>query len=119
MHEWETSKGLSPDQTTSLYAPGVKVRVTQQIPRRTDCYTAVVEGVVVRHERMPSGSWYARNKSNKVWLDRLIIKKADGEMSILNLDEYSAIEVLEGPAPTEDTTPGLVVPGQDRAASIT
>jgi hypothetical protein len=118
MHETETSAGLSPDQKTLLYAPGTQVRITQQIPRRVDTYTTTVTGKVVRHERQNSGSWFARNKRNKVWLDRLIIQKADGEISILNLDEYTVVEVLSGSAGTAEEAP-LVSPAEDATANIT
>src|SRR5690349_12301090 len=118
MHESETSAALSPDQKTVVYQPGTVVRITQQIPRRLDTYTTSVTGKVVRHERQNSGSWFARNKRNRVWLDRLVVQKVDGEISILNLDEYTVVEVLEGSAGTKSESP-LVVPAQDAASSIT
>src|ERR1051325_7319539 len=118
MHESETSLGLHPEQKTSLYAPGTVVKIPQQTPRRIDTYTTSVTGKVIRQERQNSGSWFARNKRNRVWLDRLVIQKADGEVSILNLDEYTVVEVLEGPAGTKAEAP-LVAPAQDATASIT
>lgn len=118
MYESETSKGLSPDQKTAVYAAGSKVRVTQQIPQRDDVYATTVEGTVLRQERQGSGSWFARNKRGKFWLDRLVIQKADGEISILNLDEYSRVELLEGEKPAAGV-PRLVLPSEDPAASIT
>ena len=118
MFESENSKGLGPGNTTVTYAPGTRVRVTQQIPQRDDDYLATVEGKVLRQERQGSGSWFARNKSNKVWLDRLIIQKADGEISVLNMDEYTRIEVLEGSAPTPGESP-CVTPDQDAVAGVT
>ena len=118
MHESETSSGLHAEQKTALYEPGTLVRVTQQIPRRTDTYTTTVTGKVIRQERQNSGSWFARNKRNKVWLDRLLIRKADGEITILNLDEYTAVEVLEGGPGTKAESP-LIEPAQDATASIT
>jgi hypothetical protein len=118
MLEELNNAGLSPSQKTSFYAPGTVVRVTQQIPRRLDTYTAVVEGTVVRQERQGSGSWFARNKKNKVWLDRLVIQKADGEVSILNLDEYTRVEVVSGAQPTAATAP-LILPTEDASAGIT
>jgi hypothetical protein len=118
MHESEHSAGLSPDQTTALYAPGTHVRITQQIPRRTDTYTTTILGTVLRHERQSSGSWFARNPSGRLWLDRLIIQKPDGEISTLNLDEYTRVEVLDGPPATDAESP-LVQPSQDPAAGIT
>src|SRR5277367_339986 len=118
MHESETSAGLSPDQKTVIYQPGTVVRITQQIPRRLDTFTTIVTGAVVRQERQPSGSWYARNKDNKIWLDRLIIRKSDGEITILNLDEYTNVEVLQGPQAVLAESP-LVMPAQDASAGVT
>ena len=118
MNESEKSAGLAPEQKTSVYQPGTRVRVTQQIPRRLDTYTTVVTGKVVRQERQNSGSWFARNKRNKVWLDRLIIAKDDGEISILNLDEYTVVEVVAGEQGKEGESP-LVSPAQDASASVT
>jgi hypothetical protein len=118
MHETETSAGLASGQKTSVYQRGTLVRITQQIPRRTDTYTIAVTGKVIRQERQSTGSWFARNTCGKVWLDRLIVEKADGEVTILNLDEYTAVEVLEGPAGAAGEAP-LVQAAQDAAANIT
>jgi hypothetical protein len=118
MRESETSPSINPDQKTVLYEPGTLVRVTQQIPRRLDTYTISVTGRVMRQERQNSGSWFAGNKRDKVWLDRLLIQKADGEITILNLDAYTAVEVLEGRPAAMSEAP-LVEPAQNPAASIT
>ena len=118
MHESETSAGLAPDQQTTVYQPGTLVRVTQQIPRRTDTYSTAVTGKVVLQERQSSGSWFARNKCGRVWLDRLILEKPDGEVTILNLDEYTAVEVLQGPPGSPGEAP-LVQPAQDATANLT
>lgn len=118
MFESEQNASLSPDQKTVIYAPGSRVRVIQQIPQRDDVYTATVEGKVLRQERQGSGSWFARNKKSKVWLDRLVIEKADGEISILNLDEYTHVDVLEGPEPGVGEAK-MVLPNEDAKASVT
>jgi hypothetical protein len=118
MYESETSAGLGPDQKTLMYVPGTVVKVTQQIPRHESTVTAVVTGKVVRQERQPSGSWYARNARNKVWLDRLVIQKDDGEISILNLDEYTAVEVVQGAAGVKADSP-MVAPAEDATAGVT
>jgi hypothetical protein len=118
MRESETSASLDPSQKTVLYEPGTIVRVTQQIPRRLDTCTTTVTGKVIRQERQNSGSWFAGNKRDRVWLDRLLIQKADGEITILNLDAYTAVEVLEGRPAAMSEAP-LVEAAQDRSASIT
>ena len=118
MNETTQSKSLKPQQKSVLYAPGSKVRITQQIPQRDEVFTTTVEGTVLRQERQGSGSWFARNTRNKVWLDRLILQKADGEISVLNLDEYTHVDLLEGAQPTPGTGP-LVLPSEDPMGSIT
>lgn len=76
------------------YQPGSRVRVTQQVPRAggASSFMTAVEGVVVRYEQSKTGSWYAHAKDDKLWLDRLVIKKDDGEIAHLNLDQYSVVE---------------------------
>lgn len=107
-----------PASRTLLYAPGARVRITQQIGKTTGGYAMAVEGKVLRHERQGSGSWFAGNRHNKVWLDRLIIQKNDGEISVLNLDAYSRIELLAGPAPTE-ALPPMALPNEDPVSGVT
>jgi hypothetical protein len=77
--------------------PGAKVRVTQQIAARTYSWSTPVTGTVVAFEQKPTGSWFAHSKNDKLWLDRLVLRKDDGEISTLNLDEFSHIEI-EPPA---------------------
>jgi len=78
--------------------PGAKVRVTQQIAARDYTWTSDVVGTVMEFEQKQTGSWYAHSKNDKLWLDRLLVKKDDGELTTLNLDDYSHVEVLT-PAP--------------------
>lgn len=76
------------------YEPGMRVRVTQQVPRQSGSLVTVVEGSVERFGQQKTGSWYAHSKDDKLWLDRLELRKADGELVVLNLDQYSRVEVL-------------------------
>ena len=76
---------------------GQRVRVTQQIPHTDRVWTNEVEGVVLRAQQARTGSWFAHAKDDQLWLDRLEVRLDDGEIVVLNLDHYSAIEVL-GPA---------------------
>ena len=56
--------------------------------------TTTFEGTVVRFEQQKTGSWFAHAKSDRLWLDRLEVKKDDGEIVTLNLDRYSVVEAL-------------------------
>ncbi len=77
------------------YRVGQRVRVTQQIPRIKDVLTIDVEGVVVRFGQQKTGSWFAHSKDDRLWLDRLELRKDDGERVVVNLDRYSRVELLE------------------------
>jgi hypothetical protein len=76
---------------------GARVKVTQQIAARDYTWTTEVRGIVIEYAQMETGSWYAHSRDDKLWLDRLILKKEDGEITTLNLDEYSHV-VVESPA---------------------
>jgi hypothetical protein len=83
--------------------PGAKVRVTQQIAARDYTWTSDIVGTVMEFEQKQTGSWFAHSKNDKLWLDRLLVKKDDGELTTLNLDDYSHVEVLT-PAPAAGTS---------------
>lgn len=82
--------------------PGQRVRIIQQIPRGRGTAITTVEGVLLRAGREKTGSWYAHSKDHKLWLDRLYLRKDDGELVVCNLDQYSRVEVLGGETPAPD-----------------
>jgi len=81
--------------SSPTFKPGQRVRITQQVPRQTKVGTVTVEGVVEAFEQQKTGSWYAHSEDKKLWLDRLRIRKDDGEIIYCNLDQFSRVEVLD------------------------
>jgi hypothetical protein len=81
---------------TSLYRPGLRVRVTQQMPHRDQSWISSVEGVITRFCQAKTGSWFAKTRDDRLWLDRLELRLDDGEVTVLNLDRYTTIEVVPG-----------------------
>jgi hypothetical protein len=79
---------------TNAFAPGTRVRVTQQLPQTHTVWSTQVEGTVVRWRQDRTGSWFAHGKDDRVWLDRLEIRRDDGELVTLNLDRWSLIEPM-------------------------
>ena len=79
---------------TTLFDAGTQVRVTQQTPLRDRTWSEPVQGEVVRFRQAKTGSWFAHGRDDKLWLDRLELRKADGELTVLNLDQYSVIEAV-------------------------
>jgi len=84
------------------FQSGQRVRVVQQMPQRDEVWTHSVEGTVLAYTQAPTGSWFARNRNGKLWLDRLTLQLDDGEEVTLNLDRYSHVELLET---TEEAKP--------------
>ncbi len=80
------------------YQPGQRVRITQQVPRQSKTIVSSTDGTIVRFYQGKTGSWFAHSKDHKLWLDRLEIQKANGEMAIINLDQYTSVEVLDADA---------------------
>jgi hypothetical protein len=74
--------------------PGRRVRVTQQLAQRDRVWTNAIEGTLMRYQQAKTGSWFAHAKDDTLWLDRLEIRLDDGELTILNLDQYSVIEEI-------------------------
>ena len=93
------------EQLRQQLVPGARVKITQQIPARHYAWSADVRGTVVDFEQKPTGSWFAHSKNDKLWLDRLVLRKDDGEMTSLILDDYSRIEV-ESPSSSAPTPAG-------------
>jgi hypothetical protein len=83
------------DSVRSSLRPGVRVKVTQQIAARDHTWTSEIRGTILEYEQKQTGSWYAHSKNDKLWLDRLRLRKDDGELTTLNLDDYSHIEILK------------------------
>jgi len=86
----------------SRLVAGACVAVTQQIAARNYKLTTVVRGTVVEFSQQETGSWFAHSKDDRLWLDRLTLRKDDGEITTLILDDYSHVEVQAAPdAPKE------------------
>jgi hypothetical protein len=73
--------------------PGAKVKVVQQIAARNYSWSSETAGTVVEYQQQQTGSWYAHSKDDKLWLDRLTLRKSDGEITTLNLDSFSVVKL--------------------------
>tara|TARA_R110002073_G_scaffold118918_1_gene258705 strand:+ start:627449 stop:627706 length:258 start_codon:yes stop_codon:yes gene_type:complete len=83
-------------ETAQNYDIGSMVRVTGQLALGDGPSEFVVEGEILRMGQQKTGSWYAHSKDKKLWLDRLELKKIDGEIVLVNLDDQSQVEVISG-----------------------
>ena len=97
-----------PDEAAP-FRPGQSVIVTHQIAQREQVWTTKVTGKVRSYEQRETGSWFAHARNHRLWLDRLTLEKADGEIVVLNLDGNVHVEVLPESVDNEpgepDSTP--------------
>lgn len=80
---------------SSAFPPGTPVCVRQTVVRRLQSFDSEVVGVVEGWEDLPTGSWYAHGKNDKLWLMRLKLRKLDGEQTLLVIDDRTEIARLE------------------------
>ena len=79
----------------SLFPPGTPVCVRQTVAYRSGPVHTEIIGVVERWEELPTGAWFAHGKHDKLWLTRLKLRKVDGEISLIVVDEGTQIAKLE------------------------
>ena len=99
--------------------PGTRVRITRRIERRGGDWEVVVIGQVVSTGQEETGSWFAHSPSGKLMLTRLHLRKDDGELTSINLDPGTQIEILEasdegGFTVYVPSLPGCISEGQTR-----
>jgi hypothetical protein len=103
------------EQLRQQLVPGARVKITQQIAARHYAWSSDVRGTVVGFEQKQTGSWFAHSKNDKLWLDRLVLRKADGEMTTLILDDYTRIEIE--PATSATPAPAAAASGEKKNES--
>jgi len=86
----------TPTPIPAAFTVGSVVKVTQQIAARNYTWVSETVGTVVEYKQKPTGSWYAHSRDEKLWLDRLVLKLKDGEITTFNLDDYSVVELVKG-----------------------
>ena len=77
------------------FTSGTRVRVTHQIANAHDePWQNTIEGEVVRFRQSKTGSWFTHSKDDRLWLDRLEVRRDNGELVILNLDQFTQVQQL-------------------------
>ena len=80
--------------STQEIKAGQRVRIYQEIDRREGNWQHEVMGTVVSAEAEKTGSWHAAGKDDKLWLNRIRLRKDDGELTTVVVDQHSRVEVL-------------------------
>jgi hypothetical protein len=83
---------LMPEVT---FPPGTPVCVTEVTRRRDRSIEVRTVGVVDAWEELPTGSWHVHGRKDRLWLRRLKLRKLDGEVTLLVVDDGTSIAKLE------------------------
>ncbi len=76
--------------------PGDRVEVVHEVKVGFRRWTTTTRGTVVSTERRRHSLHFNRNFDDKVFSDVIVLRRDDGELTTVTLDEFSDIRVLEG-----------------------
>ncbi len=86
----------------SQFPQRTPVCLRQTVRRRNRSYEAAIVGLIEAWEELPTGSWYAHGRpgvpggaGSRLWLSGLRLRKADGEVTLLVIDDSTAIARLD------------------------
>ena len=75
--------------------PGDRIEVDHEVKvGQTRWHTQTV-GTVVRTDRLRHSLHFNRNFDDKVWSDIIVLKRDDGELTTVTVDEFTRVRVLE------------------------
>lgn len=74
--------------------PGDQVEVVHEVKVGFRTWLTTTRGTVVGKERRRHSLHFRRNYDDKVYSDVLVLKRADGELTTVTLDEFTEIKKL-------------------------
>lgn len=77
---------------------GSQVEITRRVKIGKHTWESVASGTVVEKNRRPTSIHTERAPDNHVYVDALILRRTDGEITTVTLDESSEIKILEEPS---------------------
>jgi hypothetical protein len=78
-------------ETFALLQPGDRVEVTHEVKVGFRHWNTKAIGTVVSKDRRRHSLHYRRNFDDKVYSDSLVLRRDDGELTTITLDEFSEL----------------------------
>lgn len=82
-------------ETFQQLQPGDLVEVDHEVKVGFRTWQTKTTGVVVRCERRRHGLHYHRHWDDKVFSDTLVLRRDDGELTTVTLDEFSQLKIVQ------------------------
>ena len=71
--------------------PGDRIEVEHTVTVGRDSWPAKTYGTVLRTERRRHGLHHRRNFDDQVFSDTILLELPDGELTVIAIDEYTAL----------------------------
>jgi len=99
-------------QVFESLSPGDRVQLTHEVKVGFREWQTITEGTVIECQRCRHGLHYQRNFDDHAFSDMIVMRRDDGELTTVTLDEFSVLKKLSSaePAASEDAS-------RDNAAS--
>ena len=82
--------------------PGDRVEIDHEVKVGFRSWNSLTVGTVVSTERKRHSLHYNRNFDDKVFSDTILLKRDDGELTTVTLDEFSSLKKLAATDPSND-----------------
>jgi hypothetical protein len=81
-------------ETFAALQPGDRVQIDHEVKVGFRSWQTTTVGTVVKKDRRRQGLAYRRNFDDKAFSDVLVLKRDDGELTTVTLDEFSQVRKL-------------------------
>jgi hypothetical protein len=75
--------------------PGDRVECVHAVKVGMQQWTTTTSGTVVRTERRLEGLHFRRNRDDKVFSDLIVLRRDDGELTTVAMDEFTVLRRLD------------------------
>jgi hypothetical protein len=92
-------------QLVASLKPGDRIEVDHEVKVGLTRWHTQTAGTVVRTDRIRHSLHFDRNFDDKVWSDIIVLRREDGELTTITVDEFTRVRLLENSlqAPNEAT----------------
>jgi len=96
---------MIPPPLKAKYPPGTRVKITQYVRVGHRRWLTQVEGIVVKEGRRPVGGIEMGGKASYCQQETLQLRRDDGELTELAVDEETQVETVPDPSSRVDVAP--------------
>ena len=86
-----SSAELKPDELFAQLQPGDQIEVEHLVTVGTQSWTTTTRGTVVHTDRRRHGLHFRRNFDDKVYSDLIVLRREDGELTTVTMDEFTRL----------------------------